>query len=115
MKKILILEDSESLLRIWEIFFKSQPCEFVTCRNLDAAYAQLEGSNHFDVFLCDYTIDGETSVEFCSDARKKFPTARIELVTGYDKEDIEEYIDDALNLNFSTKPVPMTFLSSLVK
>ena len=115
MKKLLILEDSDSLLRIWEIFFKSQACELVTCRNLESAYEAIRAHDQIDVFLCDYTIDGETSIPFCTAARAKFPQARIELVTGYDKQDIMGDIDEGLNLNYATKPVPMSFLSSLIK
>ena len=115
MKKILILEDSESLLKIWEIFFKTQACEFVSCSNLEAAFEALNTADHLDILLCDYTIHGETSLDFCKSAREKFPTARIELITGFDKDDIDAEIDDSLNLNFSTKPVPMAFLSSLIK
>lgn len=115
MKKILILEDSESLLKIWEIFFRTQNCEFFSCKTLGEAVAALHANDQIDIFLCDYTINGESSLDFCRAARDKFPEARIELITGFDKEDIDEDIEDSLKLNFSTKPVPMSFLSSLVK
>ncbi len=115
MKKILILEDSESLLKIWEIFFRTQNCEFYSCKSLEEANSALEANGEIDIFLCDYTINGDSSIDFCRAARSKFPDARIELITGFDKDDIDEEIEDSLKLNFSTKPVPMSFLSSLLK
>lgn len=115
MKKILILEDSDSLLKIWEIFFRTQSCEFYSCRTLEEAHQALEANSEINIFLCDYTIHGESSLDFCRAARAKFPGARIELITGFDKADFDEEIEDSLELNFSTKPVPISYLSSLIK
>ncbi len=81
-KKVLIVEDhpivSDSLFRLINDTFENTTCVHAGTGTKGLSY--LNG-NHFDIILLDINLPDMSGIEFCSQARSRFPELKILVVT----------------------------------
>lgn len=81
-KKVLIVEDhpivSDSLFRLINDTFENTTCVHAGTGTKGLSY--LNG-NHFDIILLDINLPDMSGIEFCSQARFRFPELKILVVT----------------------------------
>lgn len=81
-KKVLIVEDhpivSDSLFRLINDTFENTTCVHAGTGTKGLSY--LNG-NHFDIILLDINLPDMSGIEFCSQARSRFPGLKILVVT----------------------------------
>lgn len=68
MKKILIVEDEHSLLKLLELTFKSNDFEVIRAINAEGAYAAL--SKNPDLILLDILLPGESGLSILERIKK---------------------------------------------
>jgi DNA-binding NarL/FixJ family response regulator len=81
-KKVLIVEDhpivSDSLFRLVSESFDNIICIHASTGSKGLAYLN---SNHFDIVLLDINLPDISGIEFCSQAKARFPELKILAVT----------------------------------
>lgn len=81
-KKVLIVEDhpivSDSLFRLINETFENTTCVHAATGTKGLSY--LNG-NHFDIVLLDINLPDMSGIEFCNQARSRFPELKVLVVT----------------------------------
>ena len=98
-KKVLIVEDhpivSDSLFRLVNESFENIICIHASTGSKGLAY--LNG-NHFDIVLLDINLPDISGIEFCTQARIRFPELKILAVTSLaQRHVIEKSIEAGMN------------------
>ena len=90
-RKVLIVEDhpivSDSLLRLINETFDNTVCVHAATGSKGLSY--LNG-NHFDIILLDINLPDMSGIEFCTQARARFPDLRVLVVTSLAQRHIIE-------------------------
>jgi DNA-binding NarL/FixJ family response regulator len=90
-KKVLIVEDhpivSDSLFRLVSESFDNIICIHAATGSKGLAYLN---SNHFDIILLDINLPDISGIEFCSQAKARFPELKILAVTSLAQRHIIE-------------------------
>ena len=90
-KKVLIVEDhpivSDSLFRLVSESFDNIICIHAATGSKGLAYLN---SNHFDIVLLDINLPDISGIEFCSQAKARFPELKILAVTSLAQRHIIE-------------------------
>lgn len=82
MKKILVVDDEEAVLRMFRVSFERAGYEVVTAASGEDAVKILDEENIFVVFS-DLNLTGMDGLELCRDIKKKIPMAIVYAITGY--------------------------------
>ena len=78
MKKILIVEDEQSLLKLLELTFKSSGYEVIKAINAEETYAAL--NKNPDIILLDILLPGESGLSILEKLKKDEKTKRIPVI-----------------------------------
>ncbi len=84
MRRMLIVEDEQDLCDCLEQFFSSRGFSVASVFSGEDALKQLEG-RPADVILLDILLPGISGLEVLRHAKKRYPGARIIMVSGHDR------------------------------
>jgi DNA-binding NtrC family response regulator len=85
--RVLVVDDEAAVLLTYRLILERQGYEVVACNTSRAAIAVLE-KEHFDVVLCDYSLEEQhTGFEVIAVARKLDAEVPAALLTGYATKD----------------------------
>lgn len=103
-KKILIVDDSETILKVISVTMGSSDYDVVTCVDEKKMFKELE-NNIFDMLLVDFTISAEKSgYDLIETIKSKWPRTKIFVMLGaFDHCDCEE-LEKAGADEWITKP-----------
>lgn len=88
LKKIMIVDDEQSILLSLSYVLKSEKVEVITCSEIEQAEAALENT-HFDLVIADIRMSGVNGIEgleLLSYIKDRFDT-KVIIMTGYDSND----------------------------
>lgn len=98
-KKILIIEDDESLCQIYAEFFKDEHIQVDLAHTLKEA-EQLLNQNKYDLSIVDWNLRGQpATILLKSTSFQNFPKGSVLIITGYsDHEDFDRDILEKYNV-----------------
>lgn len=105
MKRILVVEDSEDLVGIWERLFTIAGYEFAICMDGHAALKTVS-EKKFDMIISDYYLPDITGLELLEKIRGQKINTPFILVTGSRESFIADAIRGFLNASVLYKPIP---------
>jgi DNA-binding NtrC family response regulator len=88
LKKIMIVDDDQSILTSLSYLLKADGVGVITCSEIEQAEAALE-TTHFDLVIVDIRMSGVTGIEgleLLSYVRDRFDS-KVIVMTGYDSSD----------------------------
>ncbi len=102
--RVLVVDDEAAVLLTYRLILERQGYEVVACGTSRAAIEAM-GKQHFDVVLCDYSLEEQhTGFEVISAAREIDSTIPAALLTGYaTKETADEAASRGIGVMF--KPI----------
>ena len=92
-RKILLIDDQLSHLRMLKSMFKRYGCQAVTVDSAEEAELILEWNPGFDALITDLKMPWLNGVDFCKKTKKRYPDIQIYALSGY----LEEYGRNALD------------------
>ncbi len=90
LKKIMIVDDEQSILLSLSYALKTEGVEVITCSEIEQAEAALN-STHFDMVIADIRMSGVNGIEgleLLSYIKKHYDT-KVIIMTGYGTDEIE--------------------------
>ena len=111
MKKILIVDDEQSILLSLSYALKAEGVEVITCSEIEQAEEALENAR-FDLVIADIRMSGVNGIEgleLLKYIKGRFATEVI-IMTGYGTEEIESLAYRLGALHYFNKPVDITEL-----
>jgi DNA-binding NtrC family response regulator len=111
LKKILIVDDEQSILLSLSYVLKHDAVEIITCSEIEQAEEALE-STHFDLVLADIRMSGVNGIEgleLLTYIKRRYATEVI-VMTGYGDEETEAEAYKRGALHYYTKPVDIPSL-----
>lgn len=106
-KRILVVDDEESIRRTLKLLLESEGYEVITANNGKDGLAKLREGLGFDLALVDFYMDGMDGLAFCSEARLNSSTRGIKLafltVAGFTRSD-QKNLDNLKISAFFHKP-----------
>lgn len=115
MKKILIVDDEQSILLSLSYALKTEGVEVITCNEMEQAEEAL-ANTHFDLIIADIRMSGVNGIEgleLLKFIKERYPTEVI-IMTGYGTAEIEALAYKLGALHFFKKPVGIPELLSKV-
>lgn len=115
MKKILIVDDEQSILLSLSYALKTEGVEVITCNEMEQAEEAL-ANTHFDLIIADIRMSGVNGIEgleLLKFIKERYPTEVI-IMTGYGTAEIEALAYKLGALHFFKKPVDIPELLSKV-
>jgi DNA-binding NtrC family response regulator len=115
MKKILIVDDEQSILLSLSYALKAEGVEVITCSEIEQAEEALENT-HFDLVIADIRMSGVNGIEgleLLKYIKERFATEVI-IMTGYGTEEMEALACRLGALHYFNKPVDITELLNKV-
>lgn len=115
LKKILIVDDEQSILLILSHVLKTNVVEVITCSEIEQAEEALENS-HFDLVITDIRMSGVKGIEgleLLSYVKNHYRTEVI-LMTGYGTEEMESEAYARGALHYFEKPIDIPELMRTV-
>ncbi len=88
-RKILIVDDESSILRLLERTVKKIGCQTVFALSAEEARTAIAGQS-FDLLLCDLYLPGESGMELVRWVRTEYPHIGLIMVTGEDNPQVAE-------------------------
>jgi len=88
LKKIMIVDDDQSILSSLAYLLKTERVGVITCNEIEQAEAALD-TTHFDLVIADIRMSGVTGIEgleLLSYIRERFDS-KVIVMTGYDSSD----------------------------
>lgn len=87
-KRILLVEDEPSALRLFSEILKKEGHEVVESTNGEEAMDQVKGNTpqHVDLLVSDLVMPGVGGLELASQFRQVFPDTKILLLSGYTED-----------------------------
>ncbi len=92
-RKILLIDDQLSHLRMLKSMFARYGCQAVTVDSAEEAELILEWNPGFDALITDLKMPWLNGVEFCKKTKKKYPDIQIFALSGF----LEAYGRNALD------------------
>jgi len=105
VRRILVVEDSEDLVGIWERLFTIAGYEFDICMDGQAAIKKV-GEKTFDIILSDYYLPDITGLELLEKVRARKNNTPFVLVTGSRESFIADAIRGFSSASVLYKPIP---------
>ena len=106
IKKILIVDDEQSILLSLSHALKTSGVEVIACDEIEQAEEAL-GNSHFDVVIADIRmsgIEGIEGLELLTYIKERYPTEVI-IMTGYGSDEIKTEASRRGALRYFMKPV----------
>lgn len=114
IKKILIVDDEQSILLSLAHALKTDGVEVIACDEIEQAEEAL-ANTHFDLVIADIRmsgINGIEGLELLSYIKQRFPTEVI-IMTGYGNEEIEAEAYRRGALHYFMKPIDIRELMNI--
>ncbi|PKN16060.1 MAG: response regulator [Deltaproteobacteria bacterium HGW-Deltaproteobacteria-23] len=115
LKKILIVDDEQSILLSLTHLLKTQEVEVIACNEIELAEEALNNS-HFDLVIADIRMSGVNGIEgleLLSYVKEHFDTEVI-IMTGFGSPEIEEEAYRRGACHYFRKPIEIKDLMSTV-
>lgn len=115
MKKILIVDDEQSILLSLSYALKTEGVEVITCNEIEQAEEAL-ANTHFDLVIADLRMSGVNGIEgleLLKFIKEQFSTEVI-IMTGYGTAEIEALAYERGALHFFKKPLEIQELLAKV-
>ncbi len=115
MKKILIVDDEESILKVLSKALRRNRVEVITTSTIEQAEFAIRNA-HFDVVLADIRLTGvlgRVGLELLSYVEKKSPGTKVIIMTGYGTPEVEEEAYEKGAFRYFDKPIDLTVLMDL--
>jgi|GEM_PF-2145837 len=112
-KRILLVDDDEKIVGLWERFFSRFPHSFCGVSGFVEALEIMEAREFHAVFLDLHLLDG-TGVELGKEARALYPEALIVGISGFVSEDDLVRCREAGFDEVLSKPVKMRALLGMI-
>lgn len=117
IKKILIVDDEQSILLSLSYVLKTEGVEIITCSEIEQAEEALE-STHFDLVIADIRMSGVNGIEgleLLTYIKERYDTDVI-IMTGYSNDETEAEAYRRGASYYFTKPVDIpTLLEQVAK
>lgn len=115
MKKILVIDDEEPILRHFRDLLRLLQYEPVTANNSDEGI-KLAKETDIDLIISDLCMPGKYSeIEHIEELRKVCPSVPIVVISGYPTPDFLEKCEELGVADFLTKPFELSFISSVLE
>lgn len=82
MKKILVVDDNEILLRAWERILKKEPCQFIVTNNPEEA-VQIMEEKGADILISDIVMPKMDGFDLMKRVLRNHQGLQVVLTTGY--------------------------------
>lgn len=114
-KRILIVDDDKSILRMLEFGLKKlgSDYQFFTSKDIYGAMEQIE-KEWFDLVITDYMMPGMTGVDLARAVRKISPDTQVVLMTAYGSSELRNTTDNLGIDGFLNKPFTMEQIREVV-
>ncbi|HWI40894.1 MAG TPA: response regulator [Verrucomicrobiae bacterium] len=115
IKKIMIVDDEQSILLSLSYALRTEGVEVITCNEIEQAEEALE-STRFDLVIADIRmsgVDGVEGLELLTYIKDRYAT-EVMIMTGYGTEEIEKEAYRRGALHYFKKPVEIPELLRLV-
>ncbi|MEW6108395.1 MAG: response regulator [Nitrospirota bacterium] len=116
-KKILIVDDDQSILKSFSYLFSSNETMVVMCKGLEEAMAAVSHYT-FDLVISDIRLGGSSDregLELLSYVKKICPRTAVILMTAYSSQHIREDAYWRGAFHYYEKPIDLIHLDSKVK
>ena len=116
VKRILIVDDEESILSILKASLKKLGSEYqvITATDGFAALDQLD-QYEFEVVVTDYNMGGMDGLELLESIRYIQPDARVIMITAYGSDLMEAEVRRLQAYRYLTKPLDIELLAAVVE
>lgn len=115
MKKILVIDDEEPILRHFEDLLRLLDYDSVTANNSDDGI-ELAQSEDISLIITDLCMPGKLSeIEHVRQLRSVCPDTPIIVISGYPTPDIMERCEEIGVTDFLTKPFELSFVSGILE
>lgn len=114
-KKILLVEDSAELCKLWEKLFRNLNYEFAYCLNGLEAVRKLETEEDFDLIISDYYLPDTNGLELIERIREMRPGIPCVMVTGSRETVVQDKLESMENTRFLSKPIRFAALESEIR
>ncbi len=114
-KRILIVDDDKSILRMLEFGLKKlgSDYQFYTAKDIYSAMEYVE-SQWFDLVITDYMMPGITGVDLARAVRRISPDTQVVLMTAYGSSELRSTTDNLGIDGFLNKPFTMEQIRDVV-
>lgn len=112
MKKILIVDDEENILKLLSMALRKNGIEVITAIKIEEAEYALK-STFFDVVIADIRLTGvigREGLELLSYVQEKSPGTKVIIMTGYGSPEIEKEAYDRGAFFYFDKPIDLQIL-----
>lgn len=115
MARILIVDDTEDVLRFLEQLVSKMGHDVTTAKNGAEALTILEDEK-FPIIISDLVMPGELSgMDLISEFRKQTPDAGIAIISGYPSGDVFERCSELGVVEFLSKPFELSFIRDVIE
>jgi CheY-like chemotaxis protein len=105
MKKILVIDDEYTILRVLERLGGQIGCQVTTCKTAEEGMTYLQGPIRYDLILTDIILPGVSGLEFLDWLKEKgFFNQKVVVMTAYPKTEFVDYALKQGALEVLTKP-----------
>ncbi|MEJ2661347.1 MAG: PAS domain S-box protein [Desulfobacteraceae bacterium] len=116
--KFLVIDDEKNILKMMELYFEDSTIELTTASTAQKGLKAIS-DNHFDVVLCDFSMDGMNGLQFCRAAKEHVlntdrPKMTCLLYTGLSQKLDQDELERCGIDGVVRKPVPCAYLHRLV-
>lgn len=114
-KKILIVDDEEDLT--WSIaknLKKDNELFEISCANSGDRALELLSENPADLIITDVRMPGINGLDLVLEIRKRYPSAKIIVMTAYGSQEIEAQADKRGAFQYIEKPFDINILKKLI-
>ena len=116
MKRILIVDDEESILMVFKnsLTLSGEDYQVATASSGDEAIEQLH-QHTFDLVITDYLMAGLDGLELMAEVRVLQPDARIIMISAYGTDELETEADGLQVYRYLEKPIEIDTFRRVVK
>lgn len=116
--KFLVIDDEKNILKMMELYFEDSTIELTTANTAQKGLQAIR-DNHFDVVLCDFSMDGMNGLQLCKAAKEHVlktgrPKFTCLLYTGLNQKLDQVELERCGVDGVVRKPVPCADLQRLV-
>ena len=115
MKKILVIDDEEPILRHFRDLLRLLQYEPITANNSDEG-CKLAQEMDVSLIISDLCMPGKLSdIEHIEELRKRAPDIPLVVISGYPTPDVLQKCEELGVADFLTKPFELSFVSSVLQ